>query len=240
MYDTVGGVELGRNSLKCLQFGGRLTILAERLFNSERSSSVLPCTVICNLCIDLTVKDQVCSQVLHRGLDLDTNGRRWSWSWGRPCHCQHSSHQSYHDESRPLQSWFVIFNLFLSYSGCSSSGVSSGYPYTPAAQHKRGKVRSWSLVFKFLKHLKRNFLALIFSVDPNTVFLGWRRSYPWSRTDSSVHTCLIPSHLKRQIPQPPKKRTILPFNQLMTNGKRVRFSNPLFWEAEVLILYYLF
>ena len=116
------------------------------------------------------MKDQVLSQVLHRGLDLDTNGRRWSWGWSGPCHCQHSSHQSYHDESRPLPSWFVICNLFLSYSGCSSSGVSSGYPYTPAAQHKRGKVRSWSLVFKFLKHLKRNFLALIFSVDPNTVF----------------------------------------------------------------------
>ena len=108
VYDTVGGVELGRNSLKCLQFGGRLTILAERLFNSERSSSVLPCTVICNLYIDLTVKDQVCSQILHRWLDVHANGRRWSWSWGGPCHCQHSSHQSYHDESRPLQSWFVF------------------------------------------------------------------------------------------------------------------------------------
>ena len=43
VYDTVGGVELGRNSLKCLQFGGRLTILTERLFNSERST-VLPDT----------------------------------------------------------------------------------------------------------------------------------------------------------------------------------------------------
>ena len=111
VYDTVGGVELGRNSLKCLQFGGRLTILAERLFNS-----VLPCTVICNLCIDFTVKDQVVSQVLHRGLDVHTNGRRWSWGWGGPCHCQHSSHQSYHDESRPLQSRFV-------FSSCSNQGA---------------------------------------------------------------------------------------------------------------------
>ena len=113
VYDTVGGVELGRNSLKCLQFGGRLTILAERLLKS-----VLPFTVICNLCIDLTVKDQVVSQVLHCGLDVHTNGRRWSWSWGRPCHCQHSSHQSHHDESRPLQSWFVFV-----FSSCSNQGA---------------------------------------------------------------------------------------------------------------------
>ena len=165
VYDTVGGVELGRNSLKCLQFGGRLTILAERLFNS-----VLPDTVICNLCLDLTVKDQVYSQVLHRGLDLDTNGRRWSRGWGRPCHCQHSSHQSYHDESRPLQSWFVFCIFFSSYSGCSSSGVSSGYPYTPAAQHKRGKVRSLFLVLIFLKHVKRSFWALLLIIWPSLYF----------------------------------------------------------------------